>query len=56
MIRVTIGIGGDDTLVAKEAVAMAIERLGSVRVVKAENGKEADREKSKPTAQAGLSS
>lgn len=40
MYRIVIDIDGDDTLATKEAVAMALERLGSVRVVKVENGKE----------------
>lgn len=40
MIRLIIDIDGDDTLATKEAVAMALEHLGKVRVVKVENGKE----------------
>lgn len=40
MVRVIIDIDGDDTLATKEAVAMRLEDLGQVRVVKIEvNGK-----------------
>ena len=39
MIRITIDIDGDDLLATKEAVAMALERLGKVRVVSVDDGK-----------------
>ena len=39
MVRVIIDIDGDDTLATKEAVAMALERFGKVRVVSVDDGR-----------------
>jgi hypothetical protein len=39
MIRITIDIDGEDELATKEAVAMALEKFGKVRVVRVDDGR-----------------
>lgn len=39
MIRITIDIDGDGVFATKEAVAMALEPLGKVRIVSVDDGK-----------------